>query len=299
MRKTIFLLAGSMALSLGCVSQGAYDNLKQKYDTASGKVAVAETSIKTLEESLDAAQRKAAKLEQDAAALNAAIKALEAARATDRARQAELDAQLGKQSEELAGVIKDRGRLRETALELQEALADLARRKAEADRRVAEARNLLARFKPLIDAGTLRVSLIEGRMVLALPTDVLFDTGSAQLSKAGKLALAEVALVLHEDFADRRFQVEGHTDNVPIHNTTYASNWELAAARALGVVKLMVDRGVAPSALSAASHGENRPAMPNESDAGRAYNRRIEIILVPDLSSLPGAAELKTAVERS
>jgi chemotaxis protein MotB len=105
--------------------------------------------------------------------------------------------------------------------------------------------------------------------------------------------------VLRQDFADRRFQVEGHTDNVPIHTAQYPSHWELAAGRALGVVKLMVEHGMKPGHLSAASHGEHRPAMANETDAGRAYNRRIEIILVPDLTSLPGFEELKGAVERS
>lgn len=305
MRRLVLLL-GWMTLSTGCVTQGAYDDLKHKYDVATGKVAVGETSIAALEQSLDEAQRKAANLESEGAALQTALKALQAEREVNQAQQAKLDAelgtqreQLGKQREELALLVKDRGRLRETTLQLQEAFADLARRKAEADRRVAEARNLLARFKPLIDAGTLRVTIDAGRMVLALPSDVLFDTGSARLSKVGKQAIAEVALVLRQDFGDRRFQVEGHTDNVPIHNSSYASNWELASARALGVVKLMTEQGVAPGALSAASHGENHPAMANDTDAGRAYNRRIEIILVPDLSSLPGFEEIKSAVERS
>jgi len=295
-----------MAWSMGCVSQGTYDDLKQKYDAAAGKVAVGESSIAALEQSLDEAQRKAAKLESEGQSLQAALKALQVEREASLAKQAQLDAELGKQRDELgkqrdelALLVKDRGRLRETTLQLREAFADLARRKAEADRRVAEARNLLARFKPLIDAGTLRVTMDAGRMVLALPSDVLFDTGSARLSKVGKQALAEVALVLGQDFADRRFQVEGHTDNVPIHNSIYPSNWELASARALGVVKLMTERGVPAGSLSAASHGENHPAMTNDTAAGRAYNRRIEIILVPDLSSLPGFEELKSAVDRS
>jgi chemotaxis protein MotB len=283
----------------GCVSQGSYDDLKRNYDAAQGKVAVDTSTIAALEESLDAAQRKLAAIESEAARAKEALTALQNVYDASLTQQVALTGELSKHREQLAELLKDKSRLRETTLELQEALADLWRRKAQADRRVAEARGLLARFKPLIDAGTLRVTIDAGRMVLSLPTDVLFDTGSARLSKVGKQAVTEVALVLGEDFANRHFQVEGHTDDVPIHNESYASNWELASARALGVVKVMVAEGVAASSLSAASHGEHRPAKPNDGPANRAYNRRIEIILVPDMTSLPGFEELKSAVDRS
>jgi chemotaxis protein MotB len=299
MRASTLIIAALFVVLVGCVSQGAYDDLKHNYDVAQGKVAVGKTTIEVLEASLDAAQRKLAALDSLVAQAQVALKELQSAHEASLAENASLGGELGKQREQLAELVKDKSRLRETTLELQEALADLSRRKAQADRRVAEARGLLARFKPLIDAGTLRVTIDAGRMVLSLPTDVLFDTGSARLSKVGKQAVTEVALVLGEDFANRHFQVEGHTDDVPIHNESYASNWELASARALGVVKLMVAQGVAASSLSASSHGEHRPAKPNDGPANRAYNRRIEIILMPDLTSLPGFEELKAAVERT
>ena len=86
--------------------------------------------------------------------------------------------------------------LQQTTEKLKQALAVLAQRKSEADKRVAEYRDMLVRFKDLIDAGTLSVRIVDGRMVLALPTDVLFDSGSARLSKTGKEAVQQVGAVL-------------------------------------------------------------------------------------------------------
>ena len=96
---------------------------------------------------------------------------------------------------------------------------------------------------------------------------------------------------------DRRYQIEGHTDNLPIHNSQYRSNWELAAARGLGVVRAMNEAGMDARLLSAASYGEFHPAASNETPDGRAENRRIEVILVPDLSRLPGYEELQQVVQ--
>jgi chemotaxis protein MotB len=134
-------------------------------------------------------------------------------------------------------------------------------------------------------------------MVLALPSDVLFDSGSARLSATGKEAVQQVGSVL-SGMGRRRVQVEGHTDNVPIHNDQFASNWELASARALVVVRAMMHSGMPSDAISAASYGEFHPAASNDEPKGRAMNRRIEVVLLPDLSSLPGFDELQQAVSQ-
>ena len=139
------------------------------------------------------------------------------------------------------------------------------------------------------------MNIVDGRMVLALPSDVLFGSGKAELSEQGRQAITEVASVL-ATIADRRFQVEGHTDNMPIRTRRFASNWELASARALTVVAEMIRAGVAPGMVSGASHSEYRPVGDNDDDMGREKNRRIEIVLVPDLSMLPGFDDLKNIV---
>ncbi|MCA9607361.1 MAG: OmpA family protein, partial [Myxococcales bacterium] len=174
----------------------------------------------------------------------------------------------------------------------REALDELSRRKAQAEARVAEYRNLLARFKALIDAGKLKIRIIDGQMVVQLATDVLFPSGSAVLSENGHNAVVEVTAIL-KDIADRRFQVAGHTDNVPIKTSRYPSNWELAFDRSMSVVRTMIESGMPPSRVSAASYGEFKPTAPNDTDEGKAQNRRIEIMVVPDLSTLPGAEELE------
>ena len=126
------------------------------------------------------------------------------------------------------------------------------------------------------------------------PSSPLFGSGSANLSKDGKVALAEVAQVL-ASIEKRSFQVEGHTDNVPIATAQYPSNWELASARAINVLKAMIESGLPSGRVSAASFGDSRPSVANDSAEGKAQNRRIEIIIVPDLSGLPGFDELQKA----
>jgi chemotaxis protein MotB len=105
-------------------------------------------------------------------------------------------------------------------------------------------------------------------------------------------AIKEVA-AQHATNKDRRYQVEGHTDNQRISTATFPSNWELASARALTVVKTMIDSGLGAERVSAASYAETQPVQPNETPEGRSANRRVAIVVVPDLSSLPGYDELK------
>jgi len=194
----------------------------------------------------------------------------------------------------MAQVIKDKSTLKSSVDDMKLALDELAKRKAEADRRIAEYKNLLSRFQSLIDAGKLKVKIVDGRMVVALTSDVLFSPGSAALSKDGKANIQEVAKLL-AGIPERKFQIEGHTDNVPIHTDAFPSNWELASARALTVLKTMVDAGMPADRVSAASFGDSKPAASNDTPDGKAQNRRIEIVVVPDLSSLPGFDELKKA----
>jgi chemotaxis protein MotB len=143
--------------------------------------------------------------------------------------------------------------------------------------------DLKAKFKRMIDAGHLKVTTRHGRAVLQLHNDVLFDRGDADVKPAGKQAIVEVAATLR-GVGGRRFQVAGHTDSEPLTPATkkrYPSNWELSAARAIAVVKLLVESGVAPGEMSAAGYGPYDPIASNASADGQAKNRRIEITLVP------------------
>jgi chemotaxis protein MotB len=148
---------------------------------------------------------------------------------------------------------------------------------------------VLGRFRSLIDAGRLSVSIVRGRMVINLPQDILFAPGSAELGREGRATLSEIASVLSE-FDDRTFQVEGHTDDDPISTAQFPSNWELSAARALSVVKLLVDRGVSPELVSGAGYGEYQPVATNQTEDGQRLNRRIEIVMLPNLDVIADAS---------
>ena len=104
------------------------------------------------------------------------------------------------------------------------------------------------------------------------------------MSRDGELALMEVAVILRQ-FPDRRFMVAGHSDNQPVKET-YKDNWELSMARALVVTRFLVEAKMNAKNIVAAGYGEHDPIAKNATPEGRRENRRIEIILLPDLSEL-------------
>lgn len=275
MRPVLLLL---VLASSGCVTQKTFDALKTERD---GLETTLEEKNKALAE-LEARQKKLAADKQSVDAL--------LAEEQDKAK--ELGARIDRLHLDMANVTKDKSRLQASVEEMTRALAELEKRRAEAEGRISEFKNLIARFRSLIDAGKLKVKIVEGRMVVVLATDILFASGSASLSKDGKTAIAEVGQVL-ASIPKRSFQVEGHTDNVPIGTAQYPSNWELAAARAITVLKSMIEAGLPAERISAASFAETRPVASNDTKETKAQNRRIEIIIVPDLSQLPGFEELK------
>ncbi|MBT3217865.1 MAG: flagellar motor protein MotB [Proteobacteria bacterium] len=278
----IVLTASLMAVLVGCVGKKKYVELETQLATSQGMVAQHESTINTHEDSIASMTANIAELETKSTELQAEIEAK--ATALDELRQKN------------AEMLSDKGRLREEVEAMKEALAELESRKKQADARVSEYKDLLARFQSLIDAGTLQVKISQGRMVVALATDVLFASGSAQLSSAGKETLSEVAGVL-ASIPERKFQVEGHTDNVPIATEAYPNNWYLAAARAINVTQHMIGAKMPAERISAASYADNRPTDTNRTKEGRDKNRRIEIVVVPDLSQLPGYEELAESQE--
>jgi chemotaxis protein MotB len=138
---------------------------------------------------------------------------------------------------------------------------------------------LLDQLKPLVDRGVLEVEDYDGRTVLGMRSEVLFGSGSAELSPDGRATLREVAKALAGQ-ENTRWQIEGHTDNDPMQGAV--TNWELGANRALAVLHVMVESGMPPGRLSAATFGEYAPVAKNDKAEGKAKNRRIEIVLLRD-----------------
>lgn len=112
---------------------------------------------------------------------------------------------------------------------------------------------------------------------LIIKDDLLYPTGSADLSAAGKRILDRIAELLQQD--GYPVSVEGYTDNTPIHTARFPSNWELSAARATNVTRYLIARGVAPGRLSAVGYGDTRPRAANTTAAGRARNRRVSLVI--------------------
>ncbi len=176
--------------------------------------------------------------------------------------------------------------------ETAKALEELRKQKALADARAATFRNLVAKLHSMIDSGQLKVVIRDGRMIIALPNDILFESGKTELKPDGIAAIGKVAQVL-ATVPDRHFLVAGHTDDLPIHTAKFPSNWELSTARAVNVVELLVQKGMSAKFVAAAGYGEFDPLVANDSPEHRAQNRRIEIVLQANISDLPSLDDVK------
>ncbi len=251
---SVLILAFMMA---GCVSSRKYDATVQELSNTRQSLAEANTEINDAHQEITQSNQKLMELRH----------------------------QLDLASEELFDLHVKRQdlqqELKESNLQI-ELLRDLEEERKKRNEIYAQ---FVSRLQEMIDAGELSVTIKNGRIVIELPDNILFDSGRAQLNNAGRQALTQVGDILTQ-FQERRFQVEGHTDDKPIKSTVYPSNWELSAARALAVVHLLVDTGMNPENISAAGFGEFQPKADNTTAEGRQLNRRIEIVMLPNLDIL-------------
>ncbi|HEY1811930.1 MAG TPA: OmpA family protein [Kofleriaceae bacterium] len=204
-----------------------------------------------------------------------------------------LKQRLEKLGQNVDSLVKERTQLTQAMTDTAARLEELRKQKAAADARAAQYHEIVAKLRSMIDSGQLKVVVRRGRMIIALPTDILFDSGRTEVKPIGKAALARVAQVL-ATVKDRDFLVAGHTDNVPIKTDLFPSNWELSTRRAVEVVHYLIAQGMSPGVLSAAGYGEFDPIAPNDTPEHRAQNRRIEIVLQPNISDLPSLDDLTT-----
>jgi len=165
-------------------------------------------------------------------------------------------------------------------------LDQLRKARAAAEARAKIYHQLMARLRSMIDSGKLAVEIRKGRMIVKMSDKILFDPGKTKLKEDGQAALKQIAAVF-KDIPDRDFLVAGYTDNVPIKSRLFKSNWELSAARAVEVVKFMQAEGVDPKHLGAAGFSEYDAVGDNATEEGRRSNRRIEVILMPNIEELP------------
>jgi chemotaxis protein MotB len=168
----------------------------------------------------------------------------------------------------------------------KEELEELRQQRAEAERHLQEFQSLTEKFKEMVAAEGITVYRRRGRLIVALPSSVLFPSGKDDLSELGTETLAKVAAKL-KDFEGRRLLVAGHTDNVPVgKDLPFQDNWELSTARALRVLRFLVEQGLDARNLAAAGYGQFDPVRSNNTKQGRRLNRRIELILEPRIPDI-------------
>jgi chemotaxis protein MotB len=190
---------------------------------------------------------------------------------------------------ELLGLQTVRAELQKASLDLQQKVQE---KEGELNTLRGTQDELLSGLKKEIESNQIQVQRYRDQLRVDLVDEVLFDSGQAEIKPAGRSVIEKVAQVLKKT-EGRGIDVQGHTDNVPIVGALakrYASNWELSAARAVNVARLLQETGVAPERLSATAHSEYAPRAANDTDEGRHKNRRIEILLGPHTAAAAAPA---------
>jgi chemotaxis protein MotB len=140
-------------------------------------------------------------------------------------------------------------------------------------------RRLSSELSDAVASGRLEIAKDGRGLVLSLPSEATFPTGSAEVHADARLLIARIAATLRS--LDHAIRIEGHTDDVPIRTARYGSNWELSTARASAVVAFLIDEAhLHPARLSAAGYAEFHPRVSNVSAESRARNRRVDIVVL-------------------
>jgi chemotaxis protein MotB len=172
-------------------------------------------------------------------------------------------------------------------------IADQARRLRNLQDIIQKQRDIMTRLQNSLSEALLNYSTDElsvyikdGNVYVSLEEKLLFKSGSDVVDPKGKEALKSLALVL-KGTNDITVMIQGHTDNIPIKTNRFTDNWDLSAARATSIVRILVlDNGFDPTRITAAGSGKFHPVKTNDTKEGRAGNRRTEVILTPDLKEL-------------
>jgi chemotaxis protein MotB len=288
----IFLAIAGIILLAGCVSTKKYEASLTNINTLETEQAVLEETLNETRSKLAVETAARAALENEAAGLRNEIEELSRQKESLFALNKDINETIARLSDEKLSVLKEKEvEMTRLSKEKERALAKLSEEKLltiqEKERSITEMKqtyeNLVSELNDEIRKGEIAVTQLRDKLTLSMVEKILFDSGSADIKKNGKAVLDRVAEILIK-VTDRQIRIEGHTDNVPIGPVLavkFPTNWELSTARSTTVVRYLQEKGVDPGFLSAAGYSEYRPVDSNESDDGRARNRRIEIVLIP------------------
>jgi chemotaxis protein MotB len=207
---------------------------------------------------------------------------------------------MGVNVNELSAKLQEEGTAKERLAadleQMRQALEEYKRRAAQLEAIRARFDQLRKKLQKLTELG-LKVEIRHNRMVISLPGDVLFASGQDTLRDEGLSVLGAVAEVIRTDkqLSKRYFQVAGHTDDRPLRaGTRFGDNWGLSAMRARRVLLFLIgpldDKvpggGLDPKRMHAAGYGDTDPVADNTTDPGRQANRRVELVLMPDVEEM-------------
>jgi len=280
MQMMAVLLGLSWAIG-GCVSMGKYD-LKEKEACETSK------TLQEMRQKYDDLTRENIDLKAQIEKLNGNVAGLTKEKENlvvdnrrledlQKAKTDELSKNITEQRQKSADLENENARLKEEIANLQKARVE------EVQKTSKTYEEMLDKMKNEISQGQVTISELKGKLTVNMVDAILFDSGKAEVKQAG-LAILQKVIDILKNVKDKAIRIEGHTDNVQISGTLtrkYPTNWELSAARAVNVTRYLQQQGIDPGVLSAVAYGEFHPVSGNETEEGKARNRRIEIILVP------------------
>ena len=289
--RSLGLLAVTVACLVlgGCVTKSDYLRKQAEADTLSRDTATLTTENQGLRQRINGLQESIRGLQESINGLQGSINGLQAEKENLTVERNGLNARLNSLREETNRTIEEQ-RNRNTELEgdkqmLGESIALLKKSKEAEVKTVSKTyEELLAEMKGEIQQGQIAITELQGKLTVEVVDKILFDSGQAEVKPEGLAVLKRVVEILMT-VEDKVIRIEGHTDNIPIAGALakrYPTNWELSAARALNVTRYLEKEGIDPAVLSAAAFGEYRPVAENDTPEGRAKNRRIAIILLPN-----------------
>ncbi len=312
MKKIVLIWLLFPVLFTSCVSKQKYAELEEKYYTNRSKLADMEEENDSLKSRLLQLETQSGKimadykrlkqeyetLKQLYASTEKAYKNLQASyEALSQKSSTALEAQSIKTRELIRQLEEKEKRLakeRELLEKMQEELAERSARINELEQLIAEKDALLNRVKESLNASLdefkeqgLQVHMKNGKLYVSMQNKLLFDSGSWKLRSQGTHAITKIAKVLAEN-PDIEIMIEGHTDNVPYRGNQYIEdNWDLSVKRATTVVRqLLKNKHIDPKRLIAAGRSKYHPVAPNDTPENRAKNRRIEVILTPNMDKI-------------
>ncbi len=203
-------------------------------------------------------------------------------------------AKLTEANDALSRAVADNAKLHEQLAALQKQVEDLEQQKMAVTQ---TAKSLEDEMRTAMESKDVTISKLQGRLTVSILDRVMFDSGAAELNPAGEAVMRKMAAFM-ASHPTLKIHVIGHTDNIPIRpeaRSRFASNWELSSSRALAAVHFLTEHaGMDARRVGAVGYGEFRPVADNSTAEGRAKNRRIEIVILPDelVGAAPSASEI-------